>query len=448
MGKINPYRMLGRIIHLAGTLMSVNKLKLMVMPEVTELFRHLSENVEPADRQMCLECIDLYSKYLEQGRALNLPQKEIKRLKSEGFDEGKLIYSKYPDHYYTYLFSDQDFLPEYKKRRFRRNCLYAILAAVSVAIVSGIIAYNNMPYFKEIRAYESVKKANDNVSAWTLNEKVMEYIRAFPEGKHLDDVMMMPVDHALQYDANANEKYDAAETYLIFLPDGQHAAECRQIISDLWDEEIAKYQYSVGTPTEATESVANMLRYMKSENTNIIDVAFNTVFDVKSFDDYPDNIKRLTESQYSNLSNFHIVGNVVLPEDYSDWEYPVLKSIRNGFDALLTPGFIDIRNANVGNVPTIFVTFTVKTKEDRHGCPELWFDRPNPHSVFAVVGIRVDIDVKILLPNTGEEYNYTYRGECIPTDYNNFFNTYVKVIKQDSEIFAKDLTKQLGLPPA
>lgn len=465
MSNINPYRMLGRIAQLPYSLMGRYNMRLTAnVPDVRQLLYALSTKVNQSDSSLCQKAITLYSEYLNQAQALRLPQHEADRLHGEGVEEARYIFSAYPQSYGTYLFLNEDFLAEReeklraKKARNKRTMMI-VLGAIA-AVVLGVVIYN-LPYFKEIRAYDRVKDAYSDGYSWELDYSVDDYIMEYPEGKHLDEVLMIMVK-AKQKDDNAVYTLNAAEQYLELLPDGPNAAECRQIISDIWDAEIAKYQSRVQTPTKATEFVVSMLQYMKRENVRKVAVKITPNIQVKDFDDYSPEVKRMMEYFYSDsdpkLSTLLSVKAQLFKINKDSWGQYIIDGLNRGFNKVLTPSFIEFENvADISDVddklPMVNVDYTVKTQEDQYGLPDLWIYTSSYGGVTLqankclVFGISMEFEAAFDLPATGQKLDIKSQGNPGDSDIKAApEDAYGIMCSRCTQVFAEDLSRQLGLP--
>ncbi len=467
MSDINPYRMLGRIAQLPYSLMGRYNMRLTAnVPDVQQLLYALSTKVNQFDSSLCQKAITLYSEYWNQAQRQQLPQAEIDRLYGQGVEETRYIFQAYPQGYGSYLFLNVDFLAEREAKRLaakaRSRRITMIILGVIAAVILGIVIYN-LPYFKEMRSYGEVKKAYGEEYPWRVEYCVDDYVRDFPDGKHLDQVLMMLVSIKQEED-DAVSTLDAAERYIELLPDGPHADECRQIISDIWDAEISKYQSRVQTPTKATEFVVSMLRYMKRENIREIAVVPHPELRLKDYADYSDNVKRLMEFFYSDseprLSTLVTIKDKIDDETAGYWARYITDALNKGFGQVLTRSFIEFNTVYDEsdldpNMPRVDASFIVKTQEDEYGCPELWIytETESNYGVTLnkkqslVLGIAMDFDVDFILPDTGQQYEFKSSGDPGSAEIKGDpSSAYATMCNRCTQVFAEDLSRQLGLP--
>lgn len=447
---INPYRMMGRIESAALLIMSKHGLSCSQIPSVFKFFLiALSMKVEGKDKDLCVRMANAYDECENATRGLSTCDKEEE--KAKGNSEAVYIFGKYESTYGNYILADTDFLAEKaadalamkKRQKITRN----IIVSVAAVLVACIVIYN-LPYYRELRAYHKVEQTYSLGHSNLTVAEVANYAAKFPEGKHLDDVMIMPV-RSYQADGDVLNTFVAIDDYLHSCPDGKYAAECSEIYNDIWSDEIAAYESKATgkATTEGEDFIVEMLRYMQQHNVRTVSVVAYPTLKLKEYSEYSENIRKalefITELNSKKESettikgtkyNFPGIGKTPhLPQDMvtikdkiteakaKSWAGYIVEALNKGFDDVLTPGFIkfvlveESERQNDNERPIVNVNYAVTT-EDSHGIPDIWrYSQKDGISVVDakfILGIGLSFNADFVLPES--DVHFVIKGHGNP----------------------------------
>lgn len=233
---MNPFRMMGRFDYAADYLLK--KYKLNFNGDASgrvAFFATLSEHVNDYDRDFCLKMAQAV--YNSQSDIAAMPYNQFGADAENriGRQEAEYAFNQTVNgaSYADMILAPTDYLPaieaEKRKKAKERNRNIILVLAI-IAVLAGGISVYNLPYFKEKRAYAELEKYYESGSTFNLVQGVKDYQEKYLDGKHISEVLYMPVKY-YQSKKEVIETLDAAEEYLKAEPDGQYADECRGCVS-------------------------------------------------------------------------------------------------------------------------------------------------------------------------------------------------------------------------
>lgn len=471
---MNPFRMMGRFDYASDYLLK--KYNLNFNGDASDrvaFFVALSEYVNDYDRDFCLKMAQaLYNSQGEMAAmSMSYNQFEADGQSRIGRQEAEYVFNQthLANSYADMILAPTDYLPaiedEKRKKAKERNRNIILVVAIIAVFVGGISVYN-LPYFKEKRAFAELEKHYESGLAFDLEQGVKEYQEKYPDGKHIGEVLYMPVKF-YQSKKEVIETLDAAEEYLKVAPDGEYADECRGIVDKIWESEIEKYKSSLPASgvTKGEDFVVEMLEYMKANNVRTVRVEGNPTLLLKEYSEYPASIRRALEaisdyeaSQTSALKaklpdDLVTIKDKITLEEASSWIIDIVNALNSGFDDVLTPGFIrfeksDSSNEKDARMPVAKVNYTVKTGEGAYGDPDIWEYTHNFISTKLFLGISMTFDMNLILPGTDITYNLKGSGTPGTANFENIDATaiYVNMCSRITKEFADKIASEFGLP--
>lgn len=318
---------------------------------------------------------------------------------------------------------------------------------IIVVIFILVIIIYNLPYFKELRAYEKTKRSNDI----TLCD---EYLYEYPNGRHADDVMFLKI-------GLSNNHMDVIVEYLNNFPDGKYSEEVNTLCDSLWNEEIDKYNKrdKSGESEKATKYMSEMLQYMKEHRINTILVNIHPNLNLKDYDEYDQNIHKILELINDNSLSIE-KGMISLKSNFSNYDNLELMKIliygvQESINTMFTPDFISVINETQRehvDMPNLDFYYTINSQEEKYGnivVPEIWEyqDFLSGKTLNYLVGIDIDFKAKFSIPGSTITYEYSDKGE--PGDNINNVSNIRDGYKQMAQIcfaqFSNKMSKNLGL---
>lgn len=359
----------------------------------------------------------------------------------EGINEGHYLVKEYGPNFRDYILKDEDFLTardaklEAERKRNKRNIRIGCIALA--VIIIGIITYN-LPYFAEKRMYSKVEKVFYENDYWEYDNIVDEYLIAYPDGRHKDEVLYLPIKKYW-------EAQDVAKTlmsvsrYLRECPNGAQISEVKNIYNQVWNAEISKYEKETASTasTEGRDFVKNMLIYMRDHNIRTIYVDVNSQLELKEYSEYPADIRNAMELSQPKSERFQLPGDMntitdrISKDDVKDWANEVISSLQNGFDKVLTEGFIEFEKRPEGEVakkdaPYVSLTYIVKTQESRYGSytiPEIWTYTQTENGYVIngglYLGISLDFIANFIIPGNQDKFEVSAGGDPGDTEIRN-----------------------------
>lgn len=449
--------------------------------DIATLWSSLGLQLHPADKAICdafaakaNESFSSDNENSSDSKENHLTQNvmDFRREDEEqkGRKEADYLFNKYRDQFWFPLLEDKDYIEEIEQqqraeRKRKRRTIYLIISLAAVLI--GIIVIYNLPYFAESRAYNRVEKAfKERI---LLDYEVGQYFANFPDGRHKEDVLILQMNGC--WDAkDLVQCIDAASQYMKEFPNGRETARAKEIYNSVWDTEISEYKKSVKSNSnkEASDYIISMLTYMKEHNVRVVNVKTEHEIDVKDYEDYPANARRLLEENY-NSEGFH------LPEDAKsikaglfnntsfDWGFNVSNSLQESFDNIFAPGFITFVNADNRDevdlnkdAPYINVTAIMSNDEDRFAgniIPVIWVFKQRIGSIDVkstgglYLGLSIKFNVDCGMPDSNATYHFsttttTGEDQISNTDTDEIYN---KMLNRCFNNFTEQLTAILGM---
>lgn len=478
MDKVDSFRMLGRFDSAVEFLLKKYNLGLTQhVSDYQTLLLALAANVNEYDKIFCIRMSHAAQKYVEETKFSTLNQFQVDNQKSIGAQEASFIFRNYPTNYADPILDEHDFLEDMnqeqrqKRKELVRNVILGI--ALVVVLVVSVIIYN-LPYFAEQREFSHVKDEYENSDNYMLDRAVDKYIAQFPNGKNIGEVLYMPVMKVRNSDDEILilEKVD---NYLRVEPQGKYAQECKEISDSIWDIEIARYKHKSikADSKEGVEFVVDMLTYMKNNNVRSVYVTGNPTLDLKEYSEYPKEVRELLEAydRKTHKNDFTIGKQAKLPDDMvtikdkitvndaKKWVRYIITALQNGFDQVLTPGFIEFKNVpetlfeSDENTPKVDVKYRVSNQEIYDNVPDIWIHTQTQGNYNIVrtanlfLGITMTFDATFNLPQTNKSYNVTEIGDPGSEDIKGIGSSevYSKMCQRSTEQFAQRIVDEFGL---
>lgn len=482
---MNPYRMMGRIETATHLLMLNRGLQTKTAPpSFMALLAGLAEYLNDNDGIFCRKMLDVYGECAQKAANSPTPALETADEKEKGNTEAMYIFSKYPNRYDSELLRDHDFLADKQadddaEKRQKRRFLTIVGALLVVAIV-GITIYN-LPYFQELRAFHKVETVYTDGYSWDLPEAVDRYVADFPAGKHLDEVLIMPV-HKFKEDKNeVFTLLDAINRYVTSCPNGQYVAECEAIYNRIWDKEIAAYQAKTGADIdkEGPKFVVEMLRYMQKHHVRYVNVVGTPELNLKDYADFDAKSQQAMQllCELSNASKGILDPEVKIPDDLislknnlseekvKGWMSDIVEALNTGFDAILTPGFIKFvdektakydRKASediaVKDAPVVDLKYVVSNEMEQFGIPSIWIFKEKAHitsKAELIFGIEIDFCADFKLPAVDKNLviqGHGDSGEEEISTYGEATSCYTTMCTRATSQFTAQIRQTLALP--
>lgn len=348
-----------------------------------------------------------------------------------------------------------------------------------ILLIIGIILYN-LPYFKEMREYSKVESAYKSNSFDNVNNAAMRYFSRFPKGRHVSEVLYMPVK--LGKKSDIINLLNATENYLEKDPNGPYVTECKEITDSIWDKEISKYEYKAEqfATKKGADFIIAMLYIMKSRQTRVIDIEALPILALKEYSEYPMDVRMFVESGQDTDFPIQIPKDIktikdqVSIEKARSWINFVVSSLQKGFNGVFTPNFITFRFGTVNKEsnnnlnPIVKVEYTVSTNEiafeelkeiypelqliDYNGSiPDIWIHSNESENgeeipVCYLLGIGMNFDAQFSIPDSNVTYNITEKGDPgTETIKGDFDQGYAKMCERATEKFAWKIIDEFGL---
>lgn len=324
---------------------------------------------------------------------------------------------------------------------------------IIIVIVLAFIIYN-LPYFKEMRAYNKVVEERNIVEC-------EYYISEYPDGRHLDDVFYIKV-------TLLKDDMPTIVEYLNKFPNGKHSDEVNELCDKLWDEEIEKYNLRDKSleSESAVIYMSEMLNYMKTNRVNTILVDVKSTIELKDYEEYDSSVRGLLEifnddkmsisdGMISLKSNFTVEDNSMLMGILVEG---VQKSINNMF----TPNFIKVI-ANDEEVvswnsvdiskssPNLHFDYTITNQEeilDRFIIPDIWvYTDGHGKTLNYLIGITIDFNAHFSIPGSVTTFDYRETGEPSENINNveDIEDGYRQMTRICFEKFSNKMSRNMGL---
>lgn len=405
-----------------------------------------------------------------EGNALN------EEISKKEFRQGKLeadyIFDHFPADFTQQILSDHDFLPameqarQLEKRRRRRNRF--IWGSVVAAVILFLVIYN-LPYFAESRMYERVEKVFERGQEGRYQTMVDSYLESYPRGRHLDDVLILPV-RAYNASHDIDNTLDAVDQMMSHSPGGRFVAEAKHIYDSIWNAEIERYARiaaSKATPA-GTDYILGMLQYMKKHNIRTVALSGEPRLSLKEYEEYPEKSKILTEYMFNSAPTWNLqlpddlipIKDKVTLEEARSWLDMIFSSLQTGFDAVLTPGFIrfvlskDLTDEEKTECPSVNLDYLVETNEVIFGgisMPDIWIQKQVEENglkvpVCLLLGTQMTFKADFHIPEGGADYTVDFKGnggtDSIQGDKSIFYQT---ICKRCTEQFVDKITAEFGI---
>lgn len=469
MAQISPNRMIGRIDQAAQLIMRRNNLAV-TDPKVdtAALLVGLSSRVNEKDGQLCMRLLSILMTERANAGAPDAYNPEARAEYLRGQQEAAYIFGKYPYDYENRITDDHDYLADYEEElrqlKAKKRRKLRIVFLVAAAVVLAAIIYN-LPYFGEMRAYDRVVKASEE--KFGLQYEVDNYVREYPDGKHIDDVLILPV-RAAAGDEYIFNTLEAVDNYLDKRPDGKYKDEVIGIRNGIWDAEIARYEEAAkGSSDRAgVEYVVGMLRYMRDNNLHYVVVSGTPVLELKEYSEYPEIVRKFLEVTQEASANLLLsnklpddmvtIKDQVTEETAANWNSMVRDALQNGFDRVLTKGFIQFVGYDSNDdSPTVNITYTVKTQDteiEGYTFPDIWeqkgqFVGGSIKRGFLMLGISMDFKADFSYPGLENPFIVTAQGNPGDTDIKaDRKGAYTIMCERCTRQFSDKIESDFGIP--
>ena len=287
------------------------------------------------------------------------------------------------------------------------------------AIVAAVIYF--LPMIQEQLAYNKVK-SEESIAACDSYEK------DWPEGKLIEDVLYKRVEIAKDDGTCVNEICK----YLRQFPDGKYVKEVNDRWDEIWDKEIKKYEDNDKSEASASgiDTMRELLLYMKQQRTNTLFANFESIIDLKEFDEYEEDIQLLME-RTNETSLPYKEGIIPIKSSYDSISLQTLNNLlvekmQQHLDHAFSPGFIQVvaasKETSPEKLPTVNFGYVIENMElymNGKEYPEIRsfplaeddeIDN-NPEGFF--VGVLADITISFSFP----EAKYIFEKRERTSDY-------------------------------
>ncbi len=279
------------------------------------------------------------------------------------------------------------------------------------AVVFAALVIYNLPYFEEMRVYDKVKEGKEL-------SLCNSYLKEYPDGRHLDDVLYMKI-------GLSNNEMPVIVSYLTKCPDGNHSAEVNALCDKLWNEEITKYNRrdKQKESTVAVKYMSQMLQYMKTHRVNYIQVNINSVLKLKDYTEYDEKIRKLLEFYSNDESSISLPKDMIsikenfTQADNSYIEQILIEGVQKSINKMFTPNFIlavpESRGARK-DVPQLSFDYVIESQEDNMGkykIPHIWTYTENGVAKAYILGISINFKAHFSIPGSVMTYDYAEKGE-------------------------------------
>lgn len=468
MNNLPPYRIVGRANTVGYHLLK----KYMLSPrdtntDIVMVLLALGQQVADADRDLCnkLAMAVHQDRQLAENRMIAAEKLRLEQITGE--NEAAYLIEKYPRQYAEYILADRDYIPEVKayeeaqKRRRRRRLITA--GSIFGALILGIIIYN-LPFFAEKRAFGEAEKDLLSGEYWTYEVAVGHYMYRYPDGAHLQDVLML----AAKACSDASQPSDAvkyASDYLRRFPDGKYAGEVAVIYDMVWNSEIARFNElaAANATKEGAGFVRAMLSYMREKHINTVAVEGRPTLELMEYDEYPQGVRVFMET----LNNKE-TGSMKLPDDIEtikdkislteaqSYTSIIVEGLQAGFDKVLTPGFITFTEhpgESGAALPTAIVDYTIKTQEQTFGSfavPDIWEYTSTMNGIVMsrclLLGIGMTFNATFLLPDSDIHYTVTGTGDAGSESINvDRSKAYATMCRRCTQRFSETIASDFGI---
>lgn len=468
MSNLPPYRMVGRANAVGHHLLQ----KYSLSPsdpdtDIVVLLLALGQRVSDADRDLCNKlAIDVHYDR-QQAESRMIASDQLRKEQIAGENEAAYLLRKYPGQYAEYVLADRDYLPEVKaheedqKRRRRRLLMTA--GSIIGALILGIIIYN-LPYFAEKRAFGEAEKDLLSGEYWTYEVAVGHYMYLYPDGAHLQDVLML----AAKACCEASQPSDAvkyASDYLRRFPDGKYAGEVSEIYDMVWNSEIARFNElaAANATKEGADFVRAMLSYMREKHINTVAVEGHPTLELMEYDEYPQGVRVFMET----LNNKE-TGSMKLPDDMEtikdkisltearSYTSIIVEGLQVGFDKVLTPGFITFTEhpgESDAALPKAIVDYTIKTQDQDFGSfavPDIWEYTSTMNGIVMsrclLLGIGMTFNATFVLPDSDIHYTVTGTGDAGSESINvDRSKAYATMCRRCTQRFSETIASDFGI---
>lgn len=373
-------------------------------PDTAATLRALAEEiVYTDDRDLCLWLAEHAERLARQIPANGAAQAENDIQRQIGRRELPIIMKRFPGNYIEHIFDDVDIYEGHMKQvanKRRENRRTFIVAAILVVILAAILVIYNLPTFAEERAFERVKTAYENDQYYETISLSKEYIDAYPDGKHFDEIQYLRV-LAVQRHESAIATIQLIDTILSEQPHGVYTPRFTELYNKIWDEQIEKFnkQTAHAKSPQARQFFLEMLKYMRDNHINRVTIEPDPTLNFKEFTQYPLSTQNLIEAIFietapddltpltrAGLGSFQ--SNIVpITKQINDSTVDAIatyitRDLASTFDKLTTYNFVTFNlltpytsnEPNADKFPVVKATYTIRNKEIQKGIPDIWMN--------------------------------------------------------------------------
>lgn len=479
---MEAFRMIGRLDGAVAYLLDKYHLAFnQSVADWTTLFTALSTRVNDYDRAFCLKLATASEEYVKETQGTTLSQFRIDDERRLGMEDADFVFRQWPDTYADYLLQDRDFAEEkYEERRKKQTEITRniILGVCCVAMIVVAVIVYNLPYFAEQREYGKVQEQFESGSKTMLDTAVGEYVKKYPQGAHLSEVLVMPVRFS-ENSKDVIETLEAVENYLRLDPSGAFRVECRQISDSIWDMEIHRYEtmHTREATTEGKQFVVSMLNYMKENQVRTVLVKGNAQINLKEYSEYPYNVRSFLEQMtaYPEFQKEEKGRKVKLPddmvtikdkitqEDASAWISYIIMALQKGFNDVLTPNFLLFHldgtpSDTIAGItieptknPLVIVNYTVENQEIAENVPDIWIHSSTyggvEYTSNLFLGIGMTFDANFTLPGEKTSFHVAENGDAGDKEIHNTDSktVYSVMCERSTKNFARKISEEFGL---
>ncbi|MGN0316565.1 MAG: hypothetical protein ACI4E1_01380 [Lachnospira sp.] len=357
---------------------------------------------------------------------------------------------------YDYVIQDKDFaamlqqhIEEQKKRKKKKA---AIVLAIIGAIILAFVVFN-LPFVKEIRAYNRIKD-------YPAEYSCKQYYEDFPDGKHTEDVLYLE-------ESVSSSPITVICRYLRNFPQGKYSDVMRHRCDSLWDEQISHYEAldkSTLTPN-AQKYMHALLQYMKKHFVTTIKLEIESELELKDYTEYDKSIRDRMERFYDNPLLPLKENMVSIKKNFSaGYESYLTNTLQEGvsksFEHVFDSDFVSISTSNEeddeieSNIsPVIHIKYIIKSQEDK-GYPHIWCYSETTNGIETEKAYLIGIDIRFIVDYTipNSEISYTLSEKGTPENDINGISDITEGYQEMTKIcfaeFSNKMAKNIGLAPA
>jgi hypothetical protein len=309
-----------------------------------------------------------------------------------------------------------------------------------------VLLISYFSFFDDYFKYLEVKKNG-------TSDACKSYYSEFPNGYFTEDVKVIEIQDLRDivlvrefFNDYPNSEYSTVE--LINL--------------EIWNDEIRRYDSIVESndsfDQDAVGFFRELLTYMRDNNYSEIFVNLKGTVNVKNFDNYTKNIRKLTDDMSKYIDGRNTTGNIVnITSNYDDgdinhYEKIIIQSILNSFENLLSDNFISLSTYNDYNSSisdlVIEIDYIIENEEELYESnlyPAIWTYTIDKKFESYIIGVSMKFDFSFQLPNS--DYSFSLQTNALDniSDIQNISDGYREMTEQNFQNFSDGILKRFGI---